>query len=163
MTDLVEGVPVGGDPPPVRLEEVILSVLEAGDSGSPVLDFAPKKMLRRARGRPAKSRPKSPLMRMAEMRKNGLRGRALRQVGKLGSEEYDTKNKGKKGGGNRGADLLFSFSEIGRKRIRLMMVWWWKVLKKLVGLCVRPIPQFTQQIRCSIFCPRERAILRGCL
>ena len=90
-----------------------LIAIEAGESGSPVMSFLPKKMLRRPRGRPAKSRPKSPLMRMAEMRRYG--GRELRQVGKLGSDDYEARNRGKKGCGNKEAELLNSILEFGEE------------------------------------------------
>ena len=111
MSDLVEGVPVGGDIPPVRVEEGILAPIEAGDSGSPL-----KKMLRRSRGRPSKSRPKSPLLRMAEMRKYGLRGKALRKIEKLGSDELEPRiYKGKKGCGSWGKDLLSSSSDFDKE------------------------------------------------
>lgn len=90
-----------GDPSPVREEATLVPLIESGDSGSPVNNHPSRKMALRSLtscGRLAKSSPKSPLMRMAEMRMGGLRGRALRQSGTMVLEGSGVKSvKGRKG------------------------------------------------------------------
>ena len=118
----MEAFPVDGAS---RIEEL---PPESEEKGSPILSKGVeidspksrrserKSSLRSAisRGRRAKSGPKSPMMRMAEMRKGGLRGRALRSSGKKGLEGSDLKtNKGKKGYGGRGLQFLTTISECG--------------------------------------------------
>ena len=109
---VMEAISVGGVE-----EQGALTLSEGGELDSPNVRRSERKNSLRstsARGRRAKSGPKSPMMRMAEMRKGGLRGRALRHLGLKEMDGSDLKSsKGKKGRAGRGLNMLMIIPECG--------------------------------------------------
>ena len=110
LEGLVSGVSIEGALPLDSGEMRPLAMNEAGVVESPISRQSERKMELRlvaSHSCGAIPKPKSPLLRMAEMRRSGLRGRALRQVSKTGSDALEMRgNKGKKGLGGEGHGSL---------------------------------------------------------